>query len=623
MKRRISWHTVILLLGFAALFVWSYGNTLLSLVDVWRSNPDYQHGFAVLPVAVAILWRRRYELESETEVSLWGLVPIALAAAMRCFAVRFYFMELDAWSMLIWLCGAFWVAGGFRFLSWAAPAILFLGFAAPLPTTIEMALSYQLQHVAAAGSAFTLQCFGRPAILDGTTVLLNGIELDIEHACSGLRMFFGTFAVAFGFGMLGKAGNRITALLVLLAIPVSVIANIVRISATGLMFELTNDEIARRLEHDFAGIATMLFVLFTFVCVSLQIKRWRIASDRNPHAFARRIAFWPITIALILGGVFYIHHVQAKNALGQLVSLAQQAEAMQSQSEVARYWDLVLRMAPRHTAALEKLSEILIESHDSNARQRALQLATRACTIDPTNLDFAKHRIEIANALSAHGDTIAAANRILSNPAIGDPVNREYLRFASRWKANAVYSLMHSLDSPGQLTWEDLGEALERAIKDDPGYPQHYLRLAINYRTRIKSRGIEELAEAADNTIKLMMDKNSESSEAWLARYRYAQQFQASPDSDEQQLAEIDSYLDRALELHRGDATKNAHILVSGAERERQRGNIMESVKLFEQAIAVDPADARPYLAISQMVVQPGIPESLDTAIEVLHDGIR
>ena len=249
---RISNYTIWLLVCFVALFAWSYHDTLLSLHDTWNSNPDYQHGYFVLPIAFAILWRRREEFQGETTVAWSGLLLIALAAFVRWFAVRFFFMELDAWSILLWLGGAFWVAGGFRFFCWALPAIAFLGFATPLPGSVELALSNQLQAIAAAGSAFGLQCLGRPAILDGTTVLLNGIELDIERACSGLRMFFGVFAIAFGFGMLGKAGKRITTLLVFLAVPVSLLGNIVRIMVTGLLFEITDDQTARQLEHDFA-----------------------------------------------------------------------------------------------------------------------------------------------------------------------------------------------------------------------------------------------------------------------------------------------------------------------------------------------------------------------------------
>ena len=139
----------------------------------------------------------------------------------------------------------------------------------------------------------------------------------------------------------------------------------------------------------------------------------------------------------------------------------------------------------------------------------------------------------------------------------------------------------------------------------------------------VKDRTSAELAESADATVQLMIDRNPESAEAWLARYRYSKQFAVTATTDQTAKATIDGYLDRAFELHQASATKNAHILVSVAERERIRGNTMASVELFQRAIEVDPADTRPYLAISEMVAEPGNPESLDMSIQVLQDGVR
>ena len=55
------------------------------------------------------------------------------------------------------------------------------------------------------------------------------------------------------------------------------------------------------------------------------------------------------------------------------------------------------------------LADILIESHDLSARRRALNLVTRATRDSKDDFELAKRRIEIANALSAHSDTIVAA----------------------------------------------------------------------------------------------------------------------------------------------------------------------------------------------------------------------
>jgi len=162
-----------LLCCLAAVFVWSYYHTLLELFDSWNSDPDYQHGYFVVPIAIAILWRRRADMPEFSGIQWSGLGLIGLAGLLRWVSGRLFIVELDAWSIPLWIGGAVWLVGGFRTLRWAFPAIAFLGFAAPLPASVELSLSVPLQHIAAKGSAFGLQCLGRPAILDGTIVLLG------------------------------------------------------------------------------------------------------------------------------------------------------------------------------------------------------------------------------------------------------------------------------------------------------------------------------------------------------------------------------------------------------------------------------------------------------------------
>src|SRR3954454_4982924 len=41
----------------AAALGWSYAPNISSLVRTWNREPDYSHGFLVLPIALVILWK--------------------------------------------------------------------------------------------------------------------------------------------------------------------------------------------------------------------------------------------------------------------------------------------------------------------------------------------------------------------------------------------------------------------------------------------------------------------------------------------------------------------------------------------------------------------------------------
>src|SRR5262245_47957701 len=89
-------------------FLWSYWPQATEMVSAWEREPDYSHGFLVLPLALYLLWDRRERMPQCPErPASFGLVLISLALAMRLLGALWYIEAVQAWSILPWLCGAF------------------------------------------------------------------------------------------------------------------------------------------------------------------------------------------------------------------------------------------------------------------------------------------------------------------------------------------------------------------------------------------------------------------------------------------------------------------------------------------------------------------------------------
>lgn len=263
----VWWSTMVLV---ATLFVWSYWPVLLGLFDQWNRVPDYSHGILVAPLAIWFLWITRDSLAGLSKTISWaGAVLLLFAAGLRMVGALYYLEALHGWSIPIWLTGFVWMFFGWHAFKWSLPAIAFLVFMVPLPYSVEHMLSRPLQQLSANISLFILQCLQQPAISEGTTIILDSNNLEIERACSGLRIFFGIAALACAFMILFKRPMWTKLALVLAILPITLLANSIRIVSTGLLFQLGMGETAKHLSHDLAGWF-MIVLAGAFFAVTLK-----------------------------------------------------------------------------------------------------------------------------------------------------------------------------------------------------------------------------------------------------------------------------------------------------------------------------------------------------------------
>jgi exosortase len=241
---------------------WAYGSTFLELSQSWKANPQYSHGYLVPVFALALLWLRRDRLDVKAlRPSLWGLPLVAAALALRLWGVYYYYVWLDPISLIPCLLGLTLLLGGWAALRWAWPSVLFLAFMVPLPYRLASALSGPLQRLATVVSTFVMQVLGLPALSEGNVILLNEAEIGVVEACSGLRMLVVFFALATAVALVSQRRFIDKVVLVLSAIPIALISNILRVTATGILHEMVDSATANAFFHDVAGWLMMPLAL--------------------------------------------------------------------------------------------------------------------------------------------------------------------------------------------------------------------------------------------------------------------------------------------------------------------------------------------------------------------------
>lgn len=279
--------------GALAAVVWAFWPTFLTLADRWANDPRYSHGYFVPLFSAYLLWSRRAVLAAPDRRLDWLGLPVLLAGlAARAAGTAFFVEWLAAAALLPCLAGLALIAYGRAGLRWAWPAVAFLLFMVPLPYRVEVALAHPLQRVATAASTYALQTLGFLAAAEGNTIrMAGGVRLGVVEACSGLSMLVIFFALATAAAVVVRRPWYERALLVASAVPIALVANITRITVTGVLHQTAGSEVADRVFHDLAGWLMMPLAL-ALLWVELKV-------------FARLVVDVPVgerNYAFLLGG---------------------------------------------------------------------------------------------------------------------------------------------------------------------------------------------------------------------------------------------------------------------------------------------------------------------------------
>ncbi len=251
--------------------IWAYWPNLQEMFSLWANQPDYSHGYLVLPLAILLLWLRRdtYPANDVHPALVAGLSVVGLAVIIRLASAKFFYGPIDTWSLMIWVAGTVLALWGWKVLWWALPSILFLWFAMPLPWRVEMMLRQPLQRLATNLSAMVLVVLGEPAIAEANVIRISDRVFGVDEACSGLRIFLGIAAFAFALAVLWRTSWIKRLLLILAILPVAIFANVTRIVVTCLLHEWVGSEAAQRFSHDAAG-----FVMIPYAAILLCLVLW-------------------------------------------------------------------------------------------------------------------------------------------------------------------------------------------------------------------------------------------------------------------------------------------------------------------------------------------------------------
>jgi hypothetical protein len=166
------------LAALAGALLWSYWPVLVDMAVVWWADPQYSHGFLVPVFSLYLFWSYGPLTGPLSSKPVWlGLAVLSLGLGLRLAGAFWFFGWIEAVSLLAALAGSVLLIGGWPALRRGQLAIAFLVFMIPLPYSVETAVAGPLQRAATELGTYALQTIGRPAIAEGTTIIVGQVRV--------------------------------------------------------------------------------------------------------------------------------------------------------------------------------------------------------------------------------------------------------------------------------------------------------------------------------------------------------------------------------------------------------------------------------------------------------------
>ena len=253
---------------------WFFIDGLDALLLAWQT-PEYSHG-PLIPVLSAIMFLRemkQYPPQQGVVPNRWpGLVVIGTAFLIGALGKLARIDDIVAYATIIWVAGMVLVSFGWSRGRKFWPSVLHLVYMLPLPATIYYKVSIWLQMVSSEIGVGILKILSVPVFLEGNIIDLGVMRLHVAEACSGLRYLFPIMSFSYVFAVLYRGPNWHKAVLLLAAVPITVLMNSVRIAVAGIIANIYGVEWLEGFTHFFEGwVVFIICILMLFGLARLML----------------------------------------------------------------------------------------------------------------------------------------------------------------------------------------------------------------------------------------------------------------------------------------------------------------------------------------------------------------
>ena len=265
-------HWLIAIAGLLAMYLPTFWDLFHGL---WASDAQ-GHGPIVLAISLWLLWKKWPEvLAQPTQPAPLAGWPVFIFGLLLYLVGRSQDILIFEVGALIWLISAcvLLLSGGASLkLLWFP--LFFMIFLIPLPAALVDTVTQPMKLAVSSVAADLLYLFGYPVARSGVILQVGQYQLLVADACAGLHTLFTLEAMGLLYlNVVRHASITRNVLLAIMIVPISFMANVIRVTMLALITYYFGDATGQGFLHGFAGMVLFLSALLLIIAFDSLLRR--------------------------------------------------------------------------------------------------------------------------------------------------------------------------------------------------------------------------------------------------------------------------------------------------------------------------------------------------------------
>lgn len=303
----------------------------------WWTDDNYSHGLLVPFVIGYIIWLEFDKLQTAREKPLIWLGGSVILVALFLLLGGTLGAELftQRISLLLMLVGIVIYLFGANILKLLVVPFALLLLAIPIPQIIFNKIAFPLQIWASQFAVWGIRFFEVASVRKGNVIeiLPRGatqiVALEVVEACSGIRSLMTLITLALILGYFTRTKRDLvenkwlslfknpdfwrTVILMFSAIPIAILTNASRVTATGVLTFYYGKQATESFIHEVSGWLVYVVALGLLILVNFVLKKFKVQTSRlkiqnaksNQYSgLGTQFSIWLLTAVLLFGGIF-------------------------------------------------------------------------------------------------------------------------------------------------------------------------------------------------------------------------------------------------------------------------------------------------------------------------------